>query len=908
LLLAGVARYEGRSHGGVEVRIGLMPLLRNLRAGLFRKKRVEAELDKEVTTFLEMAVQEKMKQGMSRKEALRMVRLEQGTHESAREVVRAAGWESVVEAWWQDLRFAVRMLRKNPGFAAIAVLTLALGIGANTAIFSVVQGVLLAPLPYSEPDRLVMVLLDNFRLHSSTYLSYRDFLDWERAAPPFEKMSAFAQHSFDLSSPGNPEHFEGREVSSEFFNTLGVGLALGREFSAEEDRDGGAPVAILSNGLWRDRFGSSATVLGKSIVLSGVETTIVGVLQPGFRFGSEYADVFIPIGQRKPVDANDRTVHDVGCVARLKPGISRRQAEAQMNAIQENIDRLNPETEQGLGAKLLPVKEELVGDVRGILLLLLGAVGVVLLIVCANVASLLLARSAARAREFSIRAALGAGRGRIVRQLITESVLLSVLGGVLGLAAAKLGLDAGLATLAADLPRGDNIHLNGAVLLFALGISVVVGILFGLAPALRSSRVNLQPSLNEGSRGSTGGHHRTQSMLVIVQVALTLVLLAGAGLLFRTIQHLSKANLGFESQHLLTFQVGLSPSATKNGVGVRAAYQQLLERIREIPGVQGAEITTEVPMTHQMNAVPFWVEAQRPASVAEAPRTLGFITGADFLQVMGIPLIRGRFISHQDTIDAPLVAVIDSELARTYFPDQDPIGRTITFPQVGDYRIIGVVGHVQHWQVGLVSSFGRYQSYVSIYQIQDRWVTTLDTWTWVVVRTPLEASTVLPEIRKAVYSASSDQTVYHPETMAEIVSESMAPQRFPLILLASFASLALLLASIGIYGVISYSVTQRAQEIGIRVALGAEKRDVFRMVMTQGLGLAFAGLAIGITAALVLARVLLSFSYLLYGVGASDPATLVSVSAVLLGVATLACYVPARRAMGVDPIVALRYE
>jgi predicted permease len=369
-----------------------------------------------------------------------------------------------------------------------------------------------------------------------------------------------------------------------------------------------------------------------------------------------------------------------------------------------------------------------------------------------------------------------------------------------------------------------------------------------------------------------------------------------------------KADLGFESQHVLTFQVGLSPSATKTGADVRATYQQLLDRMRQIPGVQGAEITTEVPMTHQINSIPFWVDSHRPASVAEAPRTLGFITGPDFLQVMRIPLIRGRFISQQDTINSPLVAVIDSELARTYFPGKDPIGRTITFPQVGDYRIIGIVGHVQHWQVGFSSPFMQNQSYVSIYQVPDRWMTTIDTWTWVVVRTPLDASIVLPEIRKAVYRAATDQTVYHAQTMSEIVSESMSPQRLPLILLGSFASLALLLASIGIYGVISYSVTQRVHEIGIRMALGAEKRDIFRMVVVHGLSLAFAGLAIGVTAALILTRLLLTFSHLLYGVGASDPATLVTVSAVLIGVAILACYLPARRAMRVDPMVALRYE
>ena len=866
------------------------------------------QLDEEIRAHIAMSVREREERGESAEDARAAALREFGNVGLAKEMTRETWGYAWIEHLCQDLQYGLRILRRSPAFTAVAVLTLALGIGANTTIFSVVQGVLLAPLPYHDPDRLVTVWLNNVRLKSPTSLSYRDFLDWELASPPFEKMSAYSRRNFDLSSPGNPEHLEGREISASFFSTLDVRMALGREFSPEDDRYGSAPVAIISDGLWRDRFGGTAAALGKSIVLDGVETTVVGVLQPDFRFGTEYADVHVPIGQRKPLDANDRTVHDVQCLARLKHGVSLSQADAAINAIQDNIDRLNPETERGLGAKVLPTKEALVGDVRGTLLLLLGAVGVVLLIACANVANLLLARSARRRREFSIRAALGADRRRIVRQLVTESLLLSILGGVLGLGVAKWGVSSALALLAADLPRSDNIRINAFVLFFALAVSIVVGILFGLAPALRSSRDNLQPLLKEAGRGSIAGHHRTQGGLVIVQVALTLVLLTGAGLLFRTIRHLWKADLGFESQHLLTFQVGLSASATKTGAGVRAAYQQLLGRIRQIPGVQSAEITTEVPMTHQINSIPFWVDSRRPASVAEAPRTLGFITGPDFLQVMHIPLIRGRFIGQQDTISSPLVAVIDSELARTYFPGKDPIGRTITFPQVGDYRIVGVVGHVQHWQVGFSSPFMQNQSYVSVYQIQDRWMTTIDTWTWVVVRTPLDSSMVLPEIRKAVYETGSDQTVYHAQTMTEIVSESISPQRLPLILLGSFASLALALASIGIYGVISYSVTQRVHEIGIRMALGAEKRDISRLVVGQGLSLVFAGLIIGIVAALILTRLLSSFSQLLYGVRASDPLTFAAVSLLLTGVAVLACYLPARRAMRVDPMVALRYE
>ena len=875
---------------------------------LFRRNSVETELDTELRAHIENEIAKYVAAGVLRDEAKRRASLALGGLEQIKEQCRDARGTHFLETLMHDVRYGLRTLRKSPGFTAVAVLTLALGIGANSAIFSVLEGVVLAPLPYREPDRLVMVWLNNFNLKSVTDLSYPDFVDWRRSAHSFEKMAAYAWRGYDLSSPGTPQHLLGREISANFFATLGVEMAKGREFSAEEDRNGGAPVAVVSDGLSRERFRGSATALGKSIVLDGVEVTVVGVLPPGFRFGTDYADVYAPIGQRKLVDLNDRTVHDVVCIARLKRGVSLRQAQGEVNTIQENIDRLHPETEQGLGAKIISAKEQLVGDVRGTLLLLMGAVGLVLLIACSNVANLLLTRAAGRTRELSIRSALGAGRGRLVRQLVTESVLLSLLGGSLGLVAAKWGLSAAMATVATNLPRSENIRVNLTVLLFALGVSIAVGILFGLAPALKSSKADLQASLKEGGRGSTGGHHRTQSSLVIVQMALTLVLLAGAGLLFRTIRHLGKADLGFEPQHVLTFQVGLSAPATKTSSGVRIAYQQLIERIRETPGVQAADLTTQVPLSHQVNSVPFWVDAHRPASVAGAPRALGFITGPDYLRVMGIPLVQGRFIRQEDTLNSPRVAVIDTELARTYFPDKDPVGQTITFPQVGDYRIVGVVGHVQHWELGFSSPFTQNQSYVSIYQVPDRWMLTIDTWTWVVVRTPLDASAVLPEIRKAVYAAGSDQTIYHAQTMREIVSESMSMQRFPMILLGTFAALALLLASIGIYGVISYSATQRAHEIGIRIALGADKQNIFRLVVGRGLRLALAGLVIGAVTALILARLLSSFSHLLYGVGTSDPVTFVCVSLLLAGVAILACYLPARRAMRVDPMVALRYE
>ncbi len=551
----------------------------------------------------------------------------------------------------------------------------------------------------------------------------------------------------------------------------------------------------------------------------------------------------------------------------------------------------------------------MVGDAGKMLLLLSGAVGLVLLIACANVANLLFARAAARVREFAVRSALGANRARLVRQLLTESVLLSLLGAGLGLLFAILGVKSVPAAVSENLPRSENIAVNGPVLLLTLCASIAVGILFGLAPALKSWNSDPQASLKEGGRGSTVAHHRTQSILVIVQMALTLVLLVGAGLLFRTLRHLSDVNPGFDIQHIMTFKVGVSHSLTKTAPSTRTAYQQLIERIRQIPGVQGADFTGSVPLNGGW-IMPFWIGSQKPASLQGAPRLVMFLTGPDYLRTMGIPLLRGRFFSPEDTTSSPCVMVIDSVLAGIYFPDSDPLGQTLSagFSPVGPCRIVGMVGHVKQWALNDSSTDIQTQAYFPLYQDPDQWVPLNYPNMTIVVRTPLDVASVMPAIKSAVYGAGSDQPIFNVETMQQIVSESMSSQRFPMILLGAFAALALLLASVGIYGVISYSVAQRIHEIGIRMALGAHKRDVFRMVVGQGLALALAGLAIGVVAALILTRVLSSFSLLLYGVGASDPVTFITVSVMLLFVTVVACYIPTRRAMRVDAMVALRYE
>ena len=804
-----------------------------------------------------------------------------------------------------DCRYALRVLGRTKGFALVAIFTLALGIGAATAVFSVVQGVVLAPLPYKEPDRLVLVLLYNQRLKSSIYLSYSDFRDWRRNSRSFARMAAFTPQGFDLSSPGTPEHLSGQLVTWEFFRTLGVKLASGREFTSAEDVYGGAHVAIISDRLSRTRFGGRVQALGKSMTLEGVSYTIVGVLPPGFRFLTD-ADFFIPLGQADLLLIGDRTTHDIACVARLRPGFSIERSQGDMDAVQADLDRLYPNEERGLGTTVEPLKQEVVGNAGSTILLLFGAVSVVLLIACANVANLLLARSVVRSREFAVRSALGANSGRIVRQSITEAVVLSLLGAAVGLAVAKWGLKPLVAALPGTLGQSHSIGLNVPVLLFTLGISVCVVVISALLPAFKTARLDLQTSLKQGGRGDTG-NHRAQTMFVILQMALTVVLLVGAGLLFRTVRHLWEVNPGFEVRRVITFKIGLSPSVKKSAAAERTTYRQLADRLRVIPGVEAADFTTLVPLSGDNDSLPFWVGAAAPASMAEAPRATSYSVGPDYLKVMGIPLLRGRFFTLQDKTQSAPVLVIDSGLARAYFPDKDPVGQTLSLIHVGSFRVIGVVGHVQHWGLdGRVRS-SPYQVYGAFYQISDHWLPRMYGAVSATIRTSIDSATIMPAVRAAVFEAGADQPIYDVRTAQELAARSM-PQRFPMILMGTFAALALLLASIGTFGVISYSVARRVQEIGVRMALGAEKSRVFRMIVGEGLRLALISIVIGGVTAFIAARLVSSFSTLLYGVGSADPVTFLSVSLILTGVAVLASYVPARRAMAVDPMRAIRYE
>ncbi|HWG20181.1 MAG TPA: ABC transporter permease [Terracidiphilus sp.] len=814
----------------------------------------------------------------------------------------AAGLEILM----QDLRYSLRMLARSPGFTLVAVLTLALGIGANSAMFSVVEGVVLAPLPFPQPDRLVF-LWESRPGVPQLDVSYPNFQDWQRSSRSFEQMSALTFHNFDLTGTGNAEHLVGMRVSSTFLATLGVRPAVGRDFTPAEDESNAAPVALLSDRLWRERYGADARVPGRTAVLDGKSYTVIGVLPPHFHFVAD-ADVVTLLRPNMPVIYAERSVDALAVVARLKSGVEMRQAERELNAVQQDLVRRYPDANRTVRAAIVPLKQQIIGDVKGTVLLLFGAVSLVLLIACANLANLLLARSTARVREFGIRAALGASRARMVRQLLTESIMLSVAGGGLGLAVAALGLRVFLAALPDTLPRAENIGLSMPVLLFTIVASMVVGVVFGIGPALRCARADVQEALQEASRGATSGRHRVLSNLVVVQFALTLVLLVGAGLLLRSIRQLWHVNPGFDTQHVISFKVGLSPSLTQTPAGTRIAYQQLLERIRRIPGIEAADLTNIVPLTGGDNGGPFWIGTAPPASMQEAPHALYFWTGPDYLETMRIPLLQGRFFTAADQIGSAKVVVIDSVLAQTFFPGQNPVGQTITVGHWGAARIVGVVGHVRNWGLDDPGTYNPRQIYIPAYQLPDSMVTDFFRNLTLLARTSIAPADLMPAIRDAVYASAPDQPVYAIRTIEEVESESMASRRLPVLLLGAFAALALLLASVGIYGVVSYSVVQRVREIGIRMALGADRRQVFRMIVGQGLRMAAAGLAIGAVAALALTRVLPSFSHLLYGVGKGDPLTFFAVSAGLMIVAVAACYLPARRAMRADPMASLRCE
>jgi predicted permease len=817
----------------------------------------------------------------------------------------------------EDIRYGLRMLRQSPGFTLIVVLTLALGIGANTALFSVVNGVLLHPLPYPEPEQLV-------RLHESKpsfetgSISYPNFRDWQRENNTFSAMAISRGNSFALSGVGEAEQVNAELISSDFFSLLGVKPVVGRVFASGEDEIGAAPVAIISVSLWKRKFSSSPRILGKGITLDGKDYTVVGVMPSNFNLllrsssrSFQPSEVYVPIGQwGNPALLNRGAGLGLHGVGRLRPGIKVEQAQADMDRVTRNLAVAYPDSDRGISAKLVPLKAEVVAGIQTILLVLLGAVGFVLLIACVNVANLLLARSTTRMREFAIRAALGASQGRVVRQLLTESMMLALAGGGLGLLFAAWGTRTALVLLPAALPRAQEIGLDSRVLVFTMAISVIAGVLFGMVPALRTSRQDLHGTLKEGSRSVSGVHHRTQNAFVVVETAMALVLLTGAGLMIRSLVRLWSVSPGFDSHNVLTFNVSLPPStAQASPDAIRATWRQFDDKVKATPGIESVSLLWGAfPLSGDDEAL-FWIEGQpKPSSEHDKSWAVKYVVEPDYLRTMGIQLQRGRFLNAQDNEHAPPVVAVDDAFASKYFPNQNPIGKRL-YLDVFDpdaAEIVGIVGHVKQWGLDRDDAEAvQAQVYLSFMQLGDPIMKPTAPGAGVAVRSTGSALALFDSLRHASAQMSSQQVVYGPESMDEIISASLAERRFSMILLSVLAGLALLLACVGIYGVISYVVGERTREMGIRMALGAQRRDILWLVLRQGGTLAGAGVVLGLISSMGLARFMTG---MLYGVRATDPVTFLVVALLLGVVALAACCVPALRASRVDPMVALRFE
>ncbi len=875
---------------------------------LFRRNRKAHRLDDEIQFHLDQQILENLAAGMNPRDARHAAMRTFGNPTFLKEETRDTwGW-IWIEQTTSDLCYAARMLRKSPGFTAVAMLTLALGIGANTALFAIVSSVLLNPLPYFQPNQLVAIYQRTSQFQAAG-VTYPNFLDWQKQNQSFRLLGAYSEHDFNLTGAGEPEKLRGQMISAGFFSMLGVRPLLGRTFRPEEDRLGANGVVLLAEGLWKRRFASSPDVLGYTLNLYGKAYTVVGVV-PGDAPFFRPTDVFVPIGAWDDPTFRDRRVGvGMSVIGRLKPGLDLRQAQADMDAIARNLESAYPDADKGVGIRLVPLKEDIVGDVQRILLLMLGAVGFVLLIACANVAGLLLARSAARTGEFAVRVAFGAGRARVIRQLLTESLLLATTGGGLGLLLASWSMKSIIRVLPQALPRADDIQLDTHVLLFTLIVSGVTGLLFGLIPAVKSSRANLAVTFKEGSRRSSPTRHRTQGIFVVAEMAIALVLLAGAGLMLRSLAKLWNVDPGFDPHHVLFFNVAPSPGRLASGPAqILQALRELPKRFEAVPGIEAsAALFGSLPMQGD-SEVPVWRDGQAPpTSASEMNFAMVYGVTPHYWKAMRIPLIRGRYLTEQDNEHSPPVVLIDENLAYRFFGKEDPLGRRIHLGVIGtEPEIVGIVGHVKH--EGLASG-GREkipaQFYMPFTQVPERFISEVSLGVDFVARTTGPPESFIGAIREASKQFDSQQVVYAFDSMDAIVRSSIAMQHFSMMLLSAFAALALLLSCLGIYGLIVYVVGQRTHEIGVRIALGAVRKNVLWLILGHGAKMTAMGTAIGLMGAFGLTRLLSNF---LFGVSSSDPITFCAVAILMIFVGLLASWVPARRATRVDPMVALRYE
>ncbi|HEV8042331.1 MAG TPA: ABC transporter permease [Bryobacteraceae bacterium] len=880
----------------------LNDLLFRLRA-LFRRKTVEAELDDELRLHFDFSVQKYERSGLSREEALRRARLEFGGMGQVKEECREARGVHFMEELFQDVRYGLRMLRKSPGFTAVALLTLALGIGANTAIFSVVYGVLLRPLPYKDSDRLI-VLNETTPKVGQVSVSYPNFLDWRSGNRSFSQMAAVAGVSFNLAGVDQPENINGEAVSPYFLSMLGVRPILGRDFAASEEKAGTVPVALLSYQLWQSHLGGSASALGRTINLNGKSFTIIGVLPPDF-VCVDKTDIMVPIGVwlTGNSDANSRGDRgDMAAIGRLGPGVSFAQAQAEMQAIAARLAISYPGPNDQFSAALRPIREVFVGEIRPAILILFGAVLFVLLIACANVANLFLMRGAARTREIALRIALGATRGRIVRQMLAESFVLAFLGGLLGLAVSIAGIRGLARLIPMDGMSGGAVNMNGMVLLFAAAAVVVSAFVFGLVPAMNLTKPDVQPELKEGGRSASSGtgQNRLRGLLAAGEVAVALILLVGAGLMVKSLYRLLAVDPGFKTDRILTMEMQLRSAQYSKDPAILNFWQQVLYRVRALPGVESAALGTVVPLTDSHSRSDITIEGMALPKPGSFPHPDGHSVSPGYLRTLGVPLLRGREFTDADQQNSPLVGMVNAAVARQFFPNQDVLGKRFMFghPSTDPPKWITIVGVAADTKLYGLANPARLEVYLPLRQSVLR---NMD----LVVKSAADPAALTSSIRGAIASIDKDQPIFAIATMQELVKSSISTRRITLILLGLFSALALILAAIGIYGVISYSVAQRTHEIGIRMALGADGGGVLRMILAQGVKIAGAGVGTGILASFGLTRLM---TKLLYSVSSADPITFAAVAIVLVVVAMLACYIPARRALRVDPIIALRYE
>ncbi len=872
---------------------------------LFGRNKLERQLDKELLFHIEQHQADLIANGTTPEEALRRARLALGGPEQVKEKCRDARGTRWLEDLAQDTRYALRTFRQKPGFAIVALLILALGVGATTVMFTVINGVLLKPLEFPNPDQLMT-------LHGST----KDFGEfWGFSGPDAEDVAKDA-HSFvaaawnygggTISSPGEPEYVLGRQITANFFSMLGVPMREGRDFSAGEDKLNAAPVAIISPALARRHFTQDAKAIGSTLIFEGKSYTIVGIFPSSFRLAGN-ADIFTPLHQNSDSRAQRREARFIHVIARRNSGVTPTEGQAELDTIARRLAREFPATNADLGMLMRPLRAELVGTIGSTLWLLLIAVALVLLIACVNIASLMLARAVSRERELAMRVALGAGLGRLVRQCLTESAVLGLAGGALGVAIAAIGIGPFVAFWPGSLPRADEIQIDWRILLFAVGVSLFSGLVFGLAPALRVPIRNLESALRIGGRTIAGSSRRLHSIFVVAEIALAFVLLASAGMLGRTLLKLSSLDPGLNTHNLLTARFALSPASLTTPAEMRAAWQSVLNQMRSTPGVESAALSDIIPMRDGENVLPYSTTPLANPSDAASFALASTVT-PEYLAVTNIPLLYGRFFTDDDKLGNAPIIVIDENLARHAFGTTNVVGRRLYVPNLDaePSLIVGVVGHVRHWGLaGDDQSRVHDQIYYPFAQVPDHIMRFFSTVMSVAIRTKGDPSAMIEPLRSELRSGAGDQMLYDTSTMDQLVAASLDSQRFLLLLFGIFAALALLLACVGIYGVLSYLTTQRVPEIGVRMALGATTREVVRLVLRQSVAMILTGIAIGFLAALAAAHLL---RRMVEGMQPAEPFTFAAMIAILFTTALIASYIPARRASHTNPVEALRQD